>query len=803
MGTLAGRPLWWQLLDLAGTALLEGKGAQKSRPTAIDSIDCWKWLLLSRRWLDDVDVVKIWWRHIRRHVVEEAGGGEGAWIQLQVVDRLRERGRRGLGSAVVAQCRRDQKYVAMRSQRQIQCHQVIFTQRRQRCCPERRHLSGTQRPSRTDVREAAIGCRAMKISMRDQVEEMDRARMRDWERESGKRGRNRSGRIRERKGFGANEGEERNKMKETKYGKEESGWEHKTWSTTGYGSEHKTRTDFCNRYISDFDIWKVEREVAVDRYLPGNAVSLSFRRQAEAARDLQLRQEKSNFDAGNRRKLAFWDLVVVSNCRNGSKLGSWRLVGEGDPPPRRRRRHAGDGDNAEPELLRRGARRPRRWRRSSLPGEGRPREECEAVHVGASPQGPPRRGLRRLAGRRRLGPSRRRQEKTPPPPRPLLQEHKGGRLLFRFLRTSLLLIAMLSLEMAAYLQGWHFKNPNFRIPDAGETRGWTRDAYISWLSFRADYIAYPLQNLCAFCIVLFVVQSIDRLVLCLGCLYIKLKKIKPAINGDPFKTEDLEGSSCDYPMVLVQIPMRNEREVTIIDAQLDQFHSFQFQFQFHVLNDSDDEPIELLISAEVSKWSQRGTNIVYQHRSIRTGYKAGNLKSVMSCDYVKDYEFVAIFDADFTPNPDFRKKTIPHLKARWSFANKDKNLLTRLQNINLCFHFEVEQQVNGTFLNFFGFNGTAGVRRIRALEESGGWLERTTVEDMDSAVRAHLNGWKFVFLNDIKVLCEVPESYEAYRKQQHQWHSGPMHLFRVCLPAILKSKVCYADLALMSQMNLP
>lgn len=92
------------------------------------------------------------------------------------------------------------------------------------------------------------------------------------------------------------------------------------------------------------------------------------------------------------------------------------------------------------------------------------------------------------------------------------------------------------------------------------------------------------------------------------------------------------------------------------------------------------------------------------------------------------------------------------VQARWSFVNKDENLLTRLQNINLCFHFEVEQQVNGVFLNFFGFNGTAGVWRIKALEDSGGWLERTTVEDMDIAVRAHLNGWKFIFLNDVKVI---------------------------------------------------
>ncbi|KAL1168169.1 hypothetical protein V6Z11_A05G067100 [Gossypium hirsutum] len=289
------------------------------------------------------------------------------------------------------------------------------------------------------------------------------------------------------------------------------------------------------------------------------------------------------------------------------------------------------------------------------------------------------------------------------------------------------------------------------------------------------------------------------MVLCLGCFWIKYKKIKPRIEGNPFKSNDVEGSGYDYPMVLVQIPMCNEREVyeQSISAvcQLDWPKD---RLLIQVLDDSDDESIQCLIKTEVATWNQRGINIIYRHRLIRTGYKAGNLKSAMSCEYIQAYEFVAIFDADFQPNPDFLKQTVPHFKdnpelglvqARWTFVNKDENLLTRLQNINLCFHFEVEQQVNGVFLNFFGFNGTAGVWRIRALEESGGWLERTTVEDMDIAVRAHLNGWKFIFLNDVKVLCEVPESYEAYRKQQHRWHSGPMHLFRLCLPAIITSKI--------------
>ena len=86
-----------------------------------------------------------------------------------------------------------------------------------------------------------------------------------------------------------------------------------------------------------------------------------------------------------------------------------------------------------------------------------------------------------------------------------------------------------------------------------------------------------------------------------------------------------------------------------------------------VLDDSDDEVCQMLIKAEVTKWSQRGVNIIYRHRLSRTGYKAGNLKSAMSCDYVKDYEFVAIFDADFQPNPDFLKLTVPHFKVYCCF----------------------------------------------------------------------------------------------------------------------------------------
>ncbi|CAD5169604.1 probable xyloglucan glycosyltransferase 9 [Musa acuminata AAA Group] len=363
-------------------------------------------------------------------------------------------------------------------------------------------------------------------------------------------------------------------------------------------------------------------------------------------------------------------------------------------------------------------------------------------------------------------------------------------------------VVLLGFEVAAYIKGWHLSAAAMQrlvLPSSSGARGLLEWLYAGWVRFRVEYIAPPLQFLADACVVLFLIQSADRLILCLGCFWIRFKGIKPAPKRSIGASEDPESGGEDYPMVLVQIPMCNEKEVyqqsIAAVCNLDWPRS---NILVQVLDDSDDPTTQALIRDEVEKWQQNGARIMYRHRVIREGYKAGNLKSAMNCSYVKDYEFVAIFDADFQPMPDFLKRTVPHFKgnedlglvqARWSFVNKDENLLTRLQNINLCFHFEVEQQVNGVFINFFGFNGTAGVWRIKALEDAGGWLERTTVEDMDIAVRAHLKGWKFIYLNDVECQCELPESYEAYRKQQHRWHSGPMQLFRLCLPDIIRSKI--------------
>ncbi|KAG2584105.1 probable glucomannan 4-beta-mannosyltransferase 11 isoform X2 [Panicum virgatum] len=200
---------------------------------------------------------------------------------------------------------------------------------------------------------------------------------------------------------------------------------------------------------------------------------------------------------------------------------------------------------------------------------------------------------------------------------------------------------------------------------------------------------------------------------------------------------------------------------------------------------------------ECHRWMSKGVNIKYEVRGNRKGYKAGALKEGLKHDYIKDCQYIAMFDADFQPESDFLLRTIPFLvhnpeialvQARWKFVNSDECLLTRFQEMSLDYHFKYEQEAGSAVYSFFGFNGTAGVWRISAINDAGGWKDRTTVEDMDLAVRAMLRGWKFVYVGDIKVKSELPSTFKAYRFQQHRWSCGPANLFKKMMVEILENK---------------
>ncbi|XP_038883216.1 glucomannan 4-beta-mannosyltransferase 9-like isoform X1 [Benincasa hispida] len=317
-----------------------------------------------------------------------------------------------------------------------------------------------------------------------------------------------------------------------------------------------------------------------------------------------------------------------------------------------------------------------------------------------------------------------------------------------------------------------------------------------WNAIKAPVVV-PLLRVSVFiCLTMSLMLLVERVYMGIVIGLVKLFRRKPEkrYKWEPME-DDIELGNSVYPMVLIQIPMYNEKEVyqLSIGAACDlSWPSDRIIIQ--VLDDSTDPVVKELVEMECQRWAMKGVNIKYEIRDNRNGYKAGALKEGLKRSYVKLCDYVVIFDADFQPEPDFLCRTVPFLihnpkialvQARWKFVNADECLMTRMQEMSLDYHFTVEQEVGSSTYAFFGFNGTAGVWRIAALNEAGGWKDRTTVEDMDLAVRASLKGWKFLYLGDIKVKNELPSTLKAFRYQQHRWSCGPANLFRKMVVEII------------------
>ncbi|KAF7149263.1 hypothetical protein RHSIM_Rhsim03G0091800 [Rhododendron simsii] len=296
------------------------------------------------------------------------------------------------------------------------------------------------------------------------------------------------------------------------------------------------------------------------------------------------------------------------------------------------------------------------------------------------------------------------------------------------------------------------------------------------LSYGWEHIIIPmivplLSTAVYLCAGMSIMLFVERVYMAIVILCVKLlgKKRSTEYKLDDLK-EDLERNK-SYPMVLIQIPMYNEMEVYKLSIGAVCALSWPSdRLIVQVLDDSTNEVLRALVELECQKWVEKGVNVKYETRNNRNGYKAGALNDGMQKPYVQKCEFVAIFDADFQPDKDFLWRTIPYLlenpklglvQARWKFGkddnivilriNADECLMTRLQEMSLDYHFSVEQEVGSSMYSFFGFNGTAGVWRIQTVNDADGWKDRTTVEDMDLAVRASLKGWKFVFVGDLAV----------------------------------------------------
>ena len=253
-------------------------------------------------------------------------------------------------------------------------------------------------------------------------------------------------------------------------------------------------------------------------------------------------------------------------------------------------------------------------------------------------------------------------------------------------------------------------------------------------------------------------------------------------------------SEATLPKVTVQLPIFNE--IYVAGRLLTAVSNLRYptdKLEIQVLDDSTDETQQICRSY-VAALQEQQLNIHYIHRQKRTGFKAGALEHGLN--YATG-ELVIMFDADFIPAPDallqmvdyFSDPNVGMVQARWTHINRHYSPLTEIQAMMLDGHFLIEQTARNRSGCFFNFNGTAGMWRVQAIQDAGGWQHTTVTEDLDLSYRVQLQGWQCVYLPHVVVPAELPVEMNSFKSQQFRWAKGASQVAKKLLIPVLRANV--------------
>ncbi len=161
-------------------------------------------------------------------------------------------------------------------------------------------------------------------------------------------------------------------------------------------------------------------------------------------------------------------------------------------------------------------------------------------------------------------------------------------------------------------------------------------------------------------------------------------------------------------------------------------------------------------------------------------------------------EIIIVFDADYRPARNLLKQLaitfedpeVGAVMGRVIPYNADKNLLTRLINIERSGGYQVDQQARYNMRLIPQYGGTVGAFRKDVMVEMGGFDTSVLAEDTDLTYRMYLRGWKVMYANSAECYEEAPESWAVRAKQIRRWARGHNQvMFRELLPLLFSREM--------------
>ncbi|MBS3819476.1 glycosyltransferase family 2 protein [bacterium] len=161
------------------------------------------------------------------------------------------------------------------------------------------------------------------------------------------------------------------------------------------------------------------------------------------------------------------------------------------------------------------------------------------------------------------------------------------------------------------------------------------------------------------------------------------------------------------------------------------------------------------------------------------------------------HEYIAVYDADNTPEPDSLRYLVLNLMddpglasafGKFRTRNQKRNLLTRFINLEtLSFQFMI-QAGRYLLLKMALLPGTNFLIRRKALVECGGWDEEALTEDTELSIRLYKKGYRIKFVPYSVTWEEEPEKWKVWLKQRCRWVRGNFYILRKFFLSSFRSK---------------
>lgn len=234
----------------------------------------------------------------------------------------------------------------------------------------------------------------------------------------------------------------------------------------------------------------------------------------------------------------------------------------------------------------------------------------------------------------------------------------------------------------------------------------------------------------------------------------------------------------EKPPVAILVAARHEPR-TVLENTFITLNNLEYDNKkVYFLDDSSDEKY-MKEAEELAK----AYDLTLFRRKDRHGAKSGIIND---CLKTLTQKYIAIFDADQNPMPNFLKSLIPIMEKdeRLAFVqtpqfytNIEKSRVARGSAFQQAVFYEYICEGKNTSGSMFCC-GTNMVLRREALEEAGGLDESTVTEDFATSIKLHALGWKSLYYNHTYAFGMGPENLLGYFKQQFRWATGTIAVFK-------------------------